>query len=76
LREDYGSVAVGLEVDADIEVLGRVVQVLDSGGSADDWQVEGLLDVLGRCAIGVRRLYDSNLELLSETGFPGKVANE
>jgi hypothetical protein len=69
-------VAVGLEVDADVEVLGRVVQVLDSSGSADDWQVKGLLDVLGRRAIGVRCLYDSNLQLLSETGFSCKVTNE
>lgn len=68
--------AVGLEVDADVKVLGCVVEVLDSSGSADNWQIEGLLDVLGRCAIGVRGLYDTDLQLLSKTGFLREVTNK
>lgn len=34
--EDDGAVAVGFKVDANIELLGRVVEILDSGGCAVD----------------------------------------
>ena len=34
VREDYGAVAVGLEVHPDVEVEGRVVEVLHTGRHA------------------------------------------
>lgn len=39
--EEDGAVPVGFEVDADVEGGGGVVQVLYSGGDAQDWNVLG-----------------------------------
>jgi len=57
-------VAVGFEVDANVEALGGVVQVLDSRVGAEDRQLEVLLDVLGGGAVGVGSLDNADLELL------------
>jgi len=69
-------VAVGLEVDADIEALGRVVEMLDARVGAEDGQLKVLLDVLSRGAIGVGGLDDTNLELLREAGGAAEVREE
>jgi len=57
-------VAVGFKVDANVEALGGVVQVLDSRVGAEDRQLEVLLDVLGGGAVGVGSLDNADLELL------------
>ena len=59
--------AVGLEVDADVEgVHGRVVEVLDAGGGADDGQLEDVGDEFAGRAVRVRRLHEADLELAVE----------
>lgn len=46
--EDDGAVAVGFEVDADVEVADScVVEMFDAGRGADDRELEDLVDVFG-----------------------------
>ena len=73
--EEDGAVAVGFEVDADVEFGRGVVEVLDARVGADDGQLEVVRDVFGAGAVGVRRLYDADLES-RETGALGEVADE
>jgi hypothetical protein len=48
IGEDDRAVAVGFEVDANVEVVRcSMVEVLDAGSSADDRELENLVDVFG-----------------------------
>jgi len=75
-REDDGAVAVGLEVDANVESSGGVVEVLDARRGADDGQREDLVDVVCACAVGVGGLHDADLEGGGEASGLGEVAEE
>lgn len=76
LRECDGTVAVGLEVDTDIEPQGSVVQVLHTSVSANDWEFKHLLDVVGAGTVGIGGLNNTNLQLLRNTGIASEIANE
>ena len=67
LGEDDGAVAVGLEVDADIEFGGSVVKPLDTSWCANGWELECLGDIVGGCAVGVSSLDDTNLQLIASS---------
>jgi hypothetical protein len=71
LAEDYCSMAVGFEIDADVEFRSSVVQPFYSGGCADYGEPECLLDVFRRCAVCVCGLYDADFELVCESCFTG-----
>lgn len=68
--------AVGLKVDTNIEAQGSVVKMLDTGGSALDGELEVPLDKVGRGAVGVGGLDDTNLDLVGETGPASKISNK
>lgn len=74
--EDGGAVAVSLEVDADVELLCGVVQILDTGGCASDRQLERLLYIFGRCAVCIGRLDDTDLDLIRKAGGTHQVAEK
>lgn len=68
--------AVGLEVDANVKLAGGVVQVLDTSGSADDGELQVLLNVCGASAISIGGLDDSDSQLLLQASGTDKVADE
>lgn len=74
--EDDGAVAVGLEVDADVELFGGVVEIFDTGGSAVDLELQVFFYVFGGCAIGVCSLDNPDLELVCEVGLADEVSKE
>ena len=75
--EDDGAVAIRLEVDADVEVAhGRMVEVLDTGWSADDRQLEDLVDVFSGRTVGVGGLYEADVQFLVEAGAAGHLDEE
>lgn len=76
LGEDDGAVAVGLKVDADVELGGGVVEPLDTGWCADSWEAEGLGDVVGGGTVGIGSLDDTDLQVLCELGLARKVTDE
>jgi len=69
-------VAIGFEVNADIEAAGRVVQMLDARRGAYHRQPEVAGDVGRASSVGVGRLHDANAEVILEAGSPDKVGNE
>lgn len=68
--------AVGFEVDTNVQFLGSMVEMLDSGGRAVYFEFEVLLDVLGSSTIGIRSLYDSDLKRVSEAGLAHLVTQK
>jgi hypothetical protein len=52
------------------------VQVLDARGCAIDFQFEIVFDVLCRSAVGVGRLDDANLQLVSQVALAHQVADK
>lgn len=74
--EDDGSVAVGLEVNTNIEASCRVVKMLDAGRSENKLQAKMFLNIAGCGTVGISRLDNTNVELLNETRLTGKVTNE
>lgn len=76
LGEDNSAVTVGLEVDTNVELAGSMVQMLDTSGSADDWELKVLLDVAGAGTVGISSLDDANAEIILEASRANEVANE
>ncbi|KND90179.1 hypothetical protein TOPH_05174 [Tolypocladium ophioglossoides CBS 100239] len=76
LGEDDGAVAVGLEVDANVELARGVVQMLDTRGRADNGELQVLLDVVGAGTVGVSSLDNTNTEVVLQTSGVDEVANE
>ena len=74
--EDDGAVAVGFEVDADVEFSGGVMEVLDARVGADDGEFEVVSDVVRGSAVGVGGLDDADFEFFREAGAFGEVADE
>jgi hypothetical protein len=74
--ENGGAVAIGFEVDTNVKLLCGVVKILHSCRRAGDREAEVLLDVVRRCAIGVRSLYDTDLDLVREARCAYKIAKE
>lgn len=68
--------AIGFEIDANVEFGGSVMQPFDACGSADDGKFEGFGDVAGACTIGICRLYDADLQLVGKARLTGEVTNE
>ena len=75
-REDHGAVAIGLKVDANVEARGRVMQVLDARGRADDGQAQGFGDVGRAGAVRVGRLHHADLQLISQPSKPRNFADK
>lgn len=63
-REHDGPVTVGLEIHADVELGGGVMEVLDARGRADDREFQVLCHVICAGTVGVRGLNDTDLHLL------------
>jgi len=76
VREDHGAVAVGFEIDTNVELFGCVVQVLHAGGCAVDLELEVIFNVLRGGAVGVGGLHNSNLELICQSTLANGVAEE
>lgn len=76
LAEDDGAVAVGLEVDADVELCSGVVQPLYAGGGADYREAERLLDVLCAGSVGVGGLDDADFEIIAQLCIASEVTDE
>ena len=74
LGEQDGAVAVGFEVDADVEFGGRVVEVLDAGGRADDGEFEVLGYVVCAGAVCVCGLDDANFDFVGHVGVSCQIA--
>lgn len=68
--------AVGLEVDTNVESQGSVVEMLHTSVGANDRQLQHLLDVVGASTVGVSGLDDTDLQLLRNTSIAGEVADE
>ena len=62
-REDDGSVAVGFKVDSHVELCSGMVQPLDSGRGADDWEAEGFLDIFRGSSVGIGGLYNADFQV-------------
>ena len=75
-REEDRSVAVGLEVDANVELEGLMMEMLHASGSARNGEMEVLLDVGGASAVGVGGLDDADAELFLESSRTDEVADE
>lgn len=76
LGESNGTVTVGLEVDANVEAQGRMVQMLNTSVGANRRQLQDLLDVVRAGTIGVSGLDDADLELLRNSSAPRKITDE
>src|SRR5690606_30729864 len=76
LREDDGAMAVGFEVDTDIELASSMVEMLHTSGGADDGKLKMLLDVGCASTVGVGGLDNANSEVVFETGGADEVADE
>lgn len=75
-REDDSSVAVGFEIDTNIELLCSVVQVLDTRGRTVNLEFEGLLNVLSSSTVSVGSLDNTNLDLLCESTLAYRITKE
>lgn len=76
VREDDRTMAVSLKVDTDVELLGGMVEVFDPSRRAVDLQFKILLNVLGRCAVRICGLYNTNLECISKSTLTYQIAKE
>jgi hypothetical protein len=74
--EDDGAVAVGFEVDADVEAGGSMVEVLHACGGADRGQLEHFGDVVRGSAVCVSGLDEADFELGGEACLLGEVCEE
>lgn len=75
-REDDGAMTVGLEVNANVKLLGRMMQILDSGGCAVNLESQVLFDVLRRSAVCVSGLNDANLDRIRQPSQADLVSEE
>ena len=64
VAKDDRTMTIRFKIDANVQFLSRVVQVLDARGCAIDLEFEIVFDVLCRSTVGVGRLDDANLQLV------------
>lgn len=76
LGENDGTMTIGLEVDAYIELAGDMVKVLDTSRGADDRELKIPLNIVGAGAVGVGGLDDTNAKLLGQTSRADEIANK
>jgi hypothetical protein len=76
LREDNGTVTVGLEVNTNIELASSVVQVLHTSRSEDNGKTQVLLDVVGAGTVGISGLNNADAKVVFKASRANKVANE
>lgn len=75
-REHDGPVAVGLEVYADVELGGGVVEVLDARGRADNREFQVLCHLIRASTVCVRGLNHTDLHLLGHVSLPCQIPYE
>jgi hypothetical protein len=76
LGEDYSSMAVGLEVNTDIELARSMVKVFDASGCANDGELKVLLDVGSASTVGIGCLNDTYPEVVLKSSRANEVTDE
>ena len=76
LRESNGTMAIGFEVNTNVEAHGGMVEMLNTSVGADRLKLQHLLNVIRAGAVGVSSLDDTNLKVLRNSSASGQIANE